>query len=103
MSETKGRPVKHEEGASRGEVRTETRTSGNTRTRSIAFSTVIMIVGLFFSKGSSFLRNILVAHVFDTTYRDAFIAAFLIPDFFFALLVGGSIQSALTPTLSRAL
>ena len=103
MSETKGRPVKHEEGTSRGEVRAETRTSGNTRTRSIAFSTVIMIIGLFFSKGSSFLRNILVAHVFDTTYRDAFIAAFLIPDFFFALLVGGSIQSAITPTLSRAI
>ena len=77
--------------------------AGNTRTRSIAFSTVIMIIGLFFSKGSSFLRNILVGHVFDNTYRDAFIAAFLIPDFFFALLVGGSIQSAITPTLSRAI
>ncbi|MBR3033283.1 MAG: murein biosynthesis integral membrane protein MurJ [Clostridiales bacterium] len=72
-------------------------------TKSIAFSTVIMIIGLFFSKGSSFLRNILVARVFDSTYRDAFIAAFLIPDFFFALLVGGSIQSAITPTLSRAI
>ena len=76
---------------------------GNKATKSIAFSTVIMIIGLFFSKGSSFLRNILVARVFDSTYRDAFIAAFLIPDFFFALLVGGSIQSAITPTLSRAI
>ena len=77
--------------------------SGNKPAKSIAFSTVIMIIGLFFSKGSSFLRNILVAHFFNGTYRDAFIAAFLIPDFFFALLVGGSIQSAITPTLSRAI
>lgn len=79
------------------------RRTGSKATKSIAFSTVIMIIGLFFSKGSSFLRNILVARVFDNTYRDAFIAAFLIPDFFFALLVGGSIQSAITPTLSRAI
>ena len=79
------------------------RNKGSKATKSIAFSTVIMIIGLFFSKGSSFLRNILVARVFDSTYRDAFIAAFLIPDFFFALLVGGSIQSAITPTLSRAI
>ncbi|MBO4474456.1 MAG: murein biosynthesis integral membrane protein MurJ [Clostridiales bacterium] len=104
-----GRPARPEAGKVQGNRQQNAGSAassgkkGGTRTRSIAFSTVIMIIGLFFSKGSSFLRNILVAHVFDNTYRDAFIAAFLIPDFFFALLVGGSIQSAITPTLSRAI
>lgn len=76
---------------------------GEKETKSIAFSTLIMIIGLFFSKGSGFLRDVLVGHYFNETYRDAFTAAFLIPDYFFALLVGGSIQSAITPTLSRAI
>ncbi|MBR3058696.1 MAG: murein biosynthesis integral membrane protein MurJ [Clostridiales bacterium] len=77
--------------------------SSSKKTKSIAFSTIIMIIGLFLSKGSGFLRDILVSHSFNETYRDAFTGAFLIPDFFFALLVGGSIQSAITPTLSRAI
>ena len=76
--------------------------SSSTKTKSIAFSTIIMIIGLFLSKGSGFLRDIFVSRSFTQTYREAFTAAFLIPDFFFALLVGGSIQSAITPTLSRA-
>ncbi len=73
------------------------------KTRSITFSTIIMIIGLILSKGSGFLRTVLIGHTFSETYRDAFIAAFLIPDFVFALLVGGSIQSAITPTLSKAI
>ncbi|MBR2750328.1 MAG: murein biosynthesis integral membrane protein MurJ [Clostridiales bacterium] len=77
--------------------------SSSTKTKSIAFSTIIMIIGLFLSKGSGFLRDIFVSRSFTQTYREAFTAAFLIPDFFFALLVGGSIQSAITPTLSRAI
>lgn len=77
--------------------------NGEKAAKSVAFSTVIMIIGLFFSKGSGFLRDVLVGHFFNETYRDAFTSAFLIPDFFFALLVGGSIQSAITPTLSRAI
>jgi len=77
--------------------------SSSTKTKSIAFSTIIMIIGLILSKGSGFLRDILVSSSFDQDYREAFTAAFIIPDFFFALLVGGSIQSAITPTLSRAI
>lgn len=73
------------------------------KTKSIAFSTIIMIIGLILSKGSGFLRTVIIGHKFSETYRDAFVAAFLIPDFVFALLVGGSIQSAITPTLSKAI
>ena len=73
------------------------------KTKSIAFSTIIMIIGLILSKGSGFLRTVILGHKFSETYRDAFVAAFLIPDFVFALLVGGSIQSAITPTLSKAI
>ena len=72
-------------------------------TKSITFSTIIMIIGLLLSKGSGFLRTVIIGHVFSENYRDAFVAAFLIPDFVFALLVGGSIQSAITPTLSKAI
>ena len=75
----------------------------NRKTKSIAFSTIIMIIGLILSKGSGFLRTVIIGHKFSETYRDAFVAAFLIPDFVFALLVGGSIQSAITPTLSKAI
>ncbi len=75
----------------------------NKKTNSIAFSTIIMIIGLILSKGSGFLRTVIIGHKFSETYRDAFVAAFLIPDFVFALLVGGSIQSAITPTLSKAI
>ena len=73
------------------------------KTKSIAFSTIMMIIGLILSKGSGFLRTVIIGHKFSETYRDAFVAAFLIPDFVFALLVGGSIQSAITPTLSKAI
>ncbi|HBZ77561.1 MAG TPA: hypothetical protein DEO39_02510, partial [Clostridiales bacterium] len=71
--------------------------------KSITFSTIIMIIGLILSKGSGFLRTVILSHKFEETYREAFTAAFLIPDFVFALLVGGSIQSAITPTLSKAI
>lgn len=73
------------------------------KTRSLTFSTIIMIIGLILSKGSGFLRDVFVTMRFDQMHRDVFTAAFWIPDFIFALLVGGSIQSAITPTLSRAM
>lgn len=72
-------------------------------TKSLAVSTIFMIIGLILSKGSGFLREVLISRQFDKTYCDAITAGFQIPDFFFALLVGGSIQSAITPTLSRSI
>ena len=79
------------------------RAKPSSKPKSIAFSTIIMIIGLILSKGSGFIRTVLVNITFEEQYREAFIGAFLIPDFIFALLVGGSIQSAITPTLSKAI
>lgn len=88
---------------SSSELKRRTSQQPASKTKSIAFSTIIMIIGLILSKGSGFLRTVIISHKFEETYREAFIAAFLIPDFVFALLVGGSIQSAITPTLSKAI
>ena len=65
------------------------KTAGN-----MVFSTIIVMVGLLFTKGSGFLRDILVGIKFDENlYRDAFTLAFTIPDLFYNLLVGGAIFS----------
>lgn len=73
--------------------------SGN----SIIISTILVMVGLVFSKGSGFLRDIFVGIKFsEAVYRDSFTLAFSIPDLVYNLLIGGSIQSAITPSLSAA-
>ncbi|MCQ2531126.1 MAG: murein biosynthesis integral membrane protein MurJ [Saccharofermentans sp.] len=69
----------------------------------MAIATVLVMIGLIFSKCSGLLRDVLVGMKFsDTVYRDSFFLAFTIPDLVFNLLVGGSIQSAITPSLSAA-
>ena len=73
------------------------------RTTSMALATVLMMVGLIFSKCSGFLRDIFVSARFDEVYRDSFTLAFTIPDIVFDLLVGGAIKSAITPTLASAI
>ena len=71
---------------------------------SIILSTILVMVGLVFSKGSGFLRDIFVGIKFsESVYRDSFTLAFSIPDLVYNLLIGGSIQSAITPTLSAAI
>ena len=78
--------------------------SASSKGKGMAIATVLMIIGLILSKGSGFLRDIFVSIRFQSAeYRDAFTLAFVIPDFFFSLLVGGSIQAAITPSLSRAI
>ena len=68
------------------------------------FSTIIVMVGLLFTKGSGFLRDILVGIKFDQNlYRDAFTLAFTIPDLFYNLLVGGAIFSTVAPYMSGAI
>ena len=70
----------------------------------MAIATVLVMIGLIFSKCSGLLRDVLVGMKFsDTVYRDSFFLAFTIPDLVFNLLVGGSIQSAITPSLSSAI
>ena len=74
--------------------------SGN----SIILSTILVMVGLVLSKGSGFLRDIFVGIKFsEGVYRDGFTLAFSVPDLVYNLLIGGSIQSAITPSLSAAI
>ncbi len=74
-------------------------------TSSMALSTVLMMVGLTLSKLTGFLRENFIGATFGfgTVASDAFYLGFIIPDLFFQLLVGGSIQAAITPSLSRAI
>jgi len=74
-------------------------------TASMALATFLMIIGLTLSKGTGFLREIFIGLQFGngTIPADAFYLGFQIPDLFFQLLVGGSIQAAITPTLARSL
>ena len=64
---------------------------------------VIVMAGLFLSKASGFLRDIVVSHRFDETYRDAFTLAFTIPDLFYNLIIGGAIYSSIAPYMSGSL
>lgn len=82
-------------------VKTKRRRLGS---NSIILSTLLVMVGLVFSKGSGFLRDIFVGIKFsDPVFRDSFTLAFSIPDLVYNLLIGGSIQSAITPTLSSSI
>ena len=67
----------------------------------MAIATALVMIGLLLSKGTGFVRELLVGVKFhDNLYRDAFSLAFTFPDFFFNLLIGGSIQAAITPSLA---
>jgi len=72
---------------------------------SMALATFLMIIGLTLSKGTGFLREIFIGiqFGFKNVQVEAFYLGFQIPDLFFQLLVGGSIQAAITPTLARAI
>ena len=70
---------------------------------SAKIATAIVMVGLILSKGSGFIRDIVVSHRFDETYRDAFSLAFTIPDLFYNLIIGGAVYSSIAPYMSGAL
>ncbi|MBO4637910.1 MAG: murein biosynthesis integral membrane protein MurJ [Clostridiales bacterium] len=74
-----------------------------TRKTGMALATALVMLGLVFSKMSGFLRDIFVGMKFSPVYRDSFTLAFVIPDIVFNLLIGGAIQSAVTPTMSAYL
>lgn len=73
------------------------------KSKTLAFSTIIVMIGLVFSKGSGFVRDIIVGYKFNELYCDAYSLSFIIPDLVFKLLVGGSIQAAVTPSLAASL
>lgn len=77
-------------------VSKNTKSSG----KSMAIATFLVMLGLVFSRCSGFLREILVGNKFSDIYRDSFTLAFTIPDLVYNLLIGGSIQAAITPALS---
>ena len=71
---------------------------------SMAVATLLVMLGSILSKGSGFARDILVGMKFHTDlYRDAYSTSFMFPDFFYNLLIGGSIQAAVTPSLAAAI
>ena len=70
------------------------------KAQGIGISTLLVMIGLMFSKATGFLRDAFVANNFSGVYRESFTLAFTIPDLFYNLLIGGSIQSAVTPSLS---
>ncbi|SCW39554.1 putative peptidoglycan lipid II flippase [Ruminococcaceae bacterium YRB3002] len=80
--------------------RIERRRSG---INSAKIATVIVMAGLLLSKGSGFIRDIVVSMKFDETYRDAFSLAFTIPDLFYNLIIGGAVYSSIAPYMSGAL
>lgn len=71
--------------------------------KSMVIATILMMMGLLLSKGSGFVRDIIVGIKFDELYRDAYTLAFNIPDLFYNLLVGGAIFSSVAPYMSGSL
>ncbi len=71
---------------------------------SAAKATVIVMVALILSKVTGQLREILIpGKIGFGMLSDAYILGFMIPDLIYQLLVGGSIQAAITPSLSGAI
>ena len=75
----------------------------NSKKKSMLIATILMMMGLLLSKGSGFVRDIIVGIKFDEIYRDAYTLAFTIPDLFYNLLVGGAIFSSVAPYMSGSL
>lgn len=76
---------------------------GQSRNRMLNM-TILMMVALILSKVTGQLRDILSVNLFGHgTLTDAYTQGFLIPDFVYELLIGGSISAALIPTLSGSL
>ncbi len=66
--------------------------------------TILTMAALILSKLTGQLRDILSVNLFGHGYlTDAYTQGFLIPDFVYELLIGGSISAALIPTLSGSL
>ncbi|MHB1483894.1 MAG: murein biosynthesis integral membrane protein MurJ [Saccharofermentanales bacterium] len=71
---------------------------------SVTKSTVIVMFALILSKITGQLREMLIpGRIGFGMLSDAFILGFMVPDLIYQLLVGGSIQAAITPALSGAI
>ena len=68
-----------------------------------ARATVIVMIALILSKLTGQLREMLIpSRIGFGMLSDAYILGFMVPDLIYQLLVGGSIQAAITPTLAGA-
>lgn len=73
------------------------------KSNSLAKSTIIVMIALILSKVTGQIREILIPNSIGFGWlSDAYILGFMVPDLIYQLLVGGSIQAAITPTLSGA-
>lgn len=72
--------------------------------RNTAAVTLIVMLGSTVGKIINFLQSIINVQVFGMSqYSDALTQALRIPDLFYLLLMGGAIQAAIVPTLSKAI
>lgn len=73
-----------------------------TAKRSLGMTSILVMIALALTKLTGQLRQIFIGLKFgyDTPYADGFTQGFLIPDFVYALLIGGAIQAAIIPFLS---
>ncbi len=78
--------------------------TGKPAARSAAASTAIVMAALVLSKLTGQLREMLIpSRIGFGMLSDAFILGFLVPDLFYQLLVGGSVQAAVTPSIAGAI
>lgn len=72
--------------------------------RTIRNATLITMLGMFLSKGTGFLRELLIIPKFGYgIFSDAYVNAFQIPDLLYEFLVGGVVAAVLTPVLSSGI
>ncbi|HZJ68538.1 MAG TPA: lipid II flippase MurJ [Candidatus Eisenbacteria bacterium] len=72
--------------------------------KEIARATFISMVGFFMAKVTGFLREVLIGPKLGFgMYSDPYYVAFFIPDLLYALLLGGAVAAAITPTLSAGI
>ena len=70
-------------------------------TKTVAKAAGVIAIASLLSRILGFLRETLISGFFGKTYvTDAYIAGFVVPDFFYALLVVGALSSAFIPVLS---
>lgn len=74
------------------------------RRHDIAGAAGLLMVSLVLSRATGYLRQILIPSRIGFGFlTDAYFLGFQVPDLMFQLLIGGAIQSALTPTLAAGL
>ncbi len=62
----------------------------------------IMVAAIFLSRVLGLVRDGVISHRFGIeSYRDAYVAAFAIPDLLFFLIAGGALSSAFIPVFTR--